>query len=111
MKRLVEFPLENNTTILVEVDEPFDSPDTSDGDVPRGMLASELADKAQQTFETAVSKIRPLAAAVIGQLRELRDSPEQVSVEFGIKLSAASGVVLASSAIEANFKISATWKS
>ena len=107
MKRLVEFPLENNTTILVEVDEPFD---VGDGDVPRGLGASELADKAQQTFESAISKIRPLAAAVIGKLRELQDSPEQVSVEFGIKLSAASGVVLASTAIEANFKISATWK-
>ena len=110
MKRLVEFPLENNATILVEVDEPAVSPATDDGDVPRGFGATELADKAQQTFETAVSKIRPLAAAVIGSLRDLQDSPEQVSVEFGIKLSAASGVVLASTAIEANFKISATWK-
>lgn len=111
MKKLVEFPFDNNTTILVEVDEPFDSPATFDEDVPRGLGASELADKAQQTFETAISKIRPLAAAVIGKLRELPDSPEQVSVEFGIKLSAASGVILASTAIEANFKISATWKS
>jgi len=110
MKRLVEFPLASNTTILVEVDEPFDSRDTYDNDIPRGVVASELAEKAQQTFETAISKIQPLAAAVIGKLRELQDSPEQIGVEFGIKLSAASGVVLASSAIEANFKISATWK-
>jgi hypothetical protein len=110
VKKLVEFRLENNTTILVEVDEPLDSYDTDNNDIPRGVGASELAEKAQQTFETAISKIRPLAAAVIGKLRELQDSPEQVSVEFGIKLSAASGVVLASSAIEANFKISATWK-
>lgn len=110
MKKLIEFPLENNSTILVEVDEPFDSPDAIDSDLPRGFGASELAEKARQTFETAISKIQPLASAVIGKLRELPDSPEQIGVEFGIKLSAASGVVLASSAIEANFKISATWK-
>ena len=51
-----------------------------------------------------------MTSTVIGKLGELQDSPEQVCVEFGIKLNAASGVVLASLAIEANFKITATWK-
>jgi hypothetical protein len=110
MKRLVQFSLGNNETILVEVDEPLDSGRAPDGDVPRGMGAAELAQKAGQTFESAISKIKPLAGAVIAKLRELQDSPEEVSVEFGIKLSAEAGVLLASSSVEANFKIAATWK-
>lgn len=105
MKRLIEFPLQDGGVILVEVD----SAEPSGGRV-RGGSPSEVAEKAKQAFETSLERIKPVAGAVIAKLRELSDQPEQVSVEFGIKLSAEAGVVLASTGVEANFKVTVLWK-
>lgn len=105
MKRLIEFPLEDGTHIMVETDSIEAAESTE-----RGLYVSELAEKAKQTFETSLERIKPTAAAIIAKLRELSDQPEQVAVEFGVKLSAAAGVVLASSSLEANFKVTLTWK-
>lgn len=105
MKRLVEFPLEGGGFVMAEVD----SAEAAGGTV-RGLHAADVAVKAQQTFEAAMERVKPTASAIIAKLRELSDQPEQVAVEFGIKLSAAAGVVLASSGVEANFKVTLTWK-
>ena len=105
MKRLVEFPLEDGTTILVESDEP-----ESKGPVVRGVGVRDVAEKAEQTFETALSRIKPAAAAVIAKLRDLSDPPEQVAIEFGIKLGAKAGAFITSADAEATFKITLTWK-
>jgi DNA-directed RNA polymerase specialized sigma24 family protein len=105
MRRLVEFPLEDGTVIMVETDT--DEPASVR---VRGANPSELAEKAKQTFESSLERIKPAAAAIIAKLRELGDSPEQIGVEFGIKLSTAAGVVIASTGMEANFKVTLTWK-
>ena len=78
MKQLVEFPLEDGGTILVEVDVPEEP-----GMVPA--TRGEVIQRAQQTFEAALEKIRPAAQAIIGQLRALHDPPDEVEVEFGLK--------------------------
>jgi len=104
MKHLVEFPLEDGSTVFVESDEPDRGP------VVRGIAAHDIAEKAEQTFETALEKIRPIAAAIIAKLRDLTDSPEQIGVEFGVKLGAKAGAFLASADTEATFKVTLTWK-
>jgi Trypsin-co-occurring domain 1 len=105
MKRLIEFPLEDSGVILVEVDgtEPT-------GRTVRGANPAEVAERARQTFETSLERIKPAAAAIIAKVRELSDKPEQIGVEFGIKLSAEAGVVIASTGVEANFKVTLLWK-
>lgn len=105
MKHLVEFPLEDGSTVLVESDEP-----ESRGPVVRGVGLHEITETAEQTFEAALAKIRPVAAAVIAKLRDLSDAPEQVAVEFGIKLGAKAGAFIASADTEATFKVTMTWK-
>ncbi|MEN3330877.1 MAG: hypothetical protein V7641_242 [Blastocatellia bacterium] len=104
MKRLIEFPLEDGSSMMVEVEDPVTG-------VPvRGAHPVEIAERAKQTFEASLEKLKPAASAIITKLRELSDQPEQVAVEFGIKLSGAAGVVLASTGVEANFKVTLTWK-
>jgi len=105
MKRLVEFPLEDGSTILVEVDEP-----ESIGGAARVARDHKTIEKAKQTFETALDKIKPTANAVIAKLRDLYEAPDEVTVEFGLKLSAEAGIVLAAAGIEANYKVMLTWK-
>jgi hypothetical protein len=105
MKRLVEFTLEDGSTLLVESEEP-----DSRGAVVRGGSPIDVVEKAGQSFESALSKIKPVAVAFIEKVRELSDAPEQVGIEFGIKLGAKAGAFIASADAEATFKVTMTWK-
>jgi len=104
MKRLVIYPLEDGTQITIEVDEPG-----SQG-VTRGGRGFNVVEEAKQKFEDALRQIKPATVAIIKTLRELSDSPDEASVEFGVKLNANSGVILASAGVEANFVFKLTWK-
>ncbi len=103
MKRLVEFPLEEGGTILVEVEMPEGA-----GMVPAAR--GEVVQRAQQTFEAALEKVRPAAQAIIKKLRALHDPPDEIEVEFGLKMSAETGAVIAAAGVEANYKVTLTWK-
>jgi hypothetical protein len=106
MARLVEFPLEDGGTVLVQVDER-----TAQGPVTRGWAdRSAVTDHAEQTFEQAISRVQPAAQALISRLRRLADAPEEVVVEFGLELSAEAGAFIASASTAANFKVSLTWR-
>lgn len=104
MRRLVEFPLEDGTSVWVEVEE-MERP----GPVPAARGES-VPERARQTFEAALEKVRPLAEAVVRQLRALADPPDEVEVEFGLKLNAEAGAVLAAAGTEAHYKVTLTWK-
>ena len=104
MKRLIQFPLQEGGSILVEVDEP-----EPEGGVVRAARPGEIAARAGQTLEDALEKIKPAAQAIIANLRGLHDAPDEVGVEFGIKLSAAAGAFIASAGVEANYKVTLKW--
>ena len=106
MKRLVEFTLEDGSTVLVESEEP----DSRGGPVVRGGGPIDVVEKAGMGFEAALGKIKPVAAAFIAKMRDLSDAPEQVGIEFGIKLGAKAGAFIASADAEATFKVTLTWK-
>jgi hypothetical protein len=103
VKRLIEFPLDDGSSILVEVDEP-----ETEGTV-RAARPGEVAETARQTFEGALEKIKPAAIAIISKLRDVSDPPDQIGVEFGIKLNANAGAVIASAGVEANYKVTLSW--
>jgi len=104
MRRLVEFPLEDGGTILVEVDVPEEP-----GMVPAAR-GGEVVQRAQQSFEAALEKIRPAAQAIIAKLRALHDPPDEIEVEFGLKMNAEAGAVVAAAGVEANYKVTLTWR-
>jgi hypothetical protein len=104
MKRLVEFPLEEGGSIFVEVES------TSVDQLIPASLPGDVAAKVALTLESALDKVQPAAKAIISKLRGLVDPPDEVSVEFGIKMSASAGAVLASADAEANFKVNLTWR-
>lgn len=104
MKRLIEFPLENGDSILVEVDE------AEEGTLVKAALTSEVVAKAQQTFEQALEKVKPASSAIIKKLRNLSDPPDEITVAFGLKLSAEAGAVVASASADANYTVTLKWK-
>jgi len=105
MKRLIEFPLEEGGSILVEVEAPEET-----GMVPAARGERGVPERARETFEAAWEKVRPAAAAIVGKLRALHDPPDEVEVAFGLKMDAEAGAILASAGVEANFKVTLTWQ-
>jgi hypothetical protein len=105
MKRLVEFPLEGGGSIMIETDEP-----EFKGAVTRSGRPSEILEKAKQTFETALDRIKPAASAIVGKLRDLNEAPDEICVEFGIRLSAEAGAFVAVAGAEANYTVTLTWR-
>jgi len=103
MKQLVEFTLQDGGSVLIEVEEP------QAGGLTRAARPGEVAAKAKHSLEEALEHVKPAAAAVIAQLRSLHDAPDEVGVEFGIKLSAEAGAFIAAAGVEANYKVTLKW--
>ncbi len=89
MKRLVEFPLEEGGSILVQIDEP----DTG-GTIRAGR--DETIEKAKDTFEDALNRVLPAAKSVVEKLQSMASRPDEIEVNFGITLSAKAGAFVAS---------------
>ncbi len=104
MKRLIEYPLKDGSSVTVEVDEP-----EPEGGMVRASRSGEVVEKAKQEFETVMQRVKPMAAVIINTLSDLSESPNEIGVEFGVKLSAAAGVVIASAGVEANYKVTLKW--
>ncbi len=105
MKHLYEFPLEGTEEVLlVEIEDSEE-----DGIVPASSLGDKI-ERASQTLEDSLKNIKPAAEAVLKKLKGLSDPPDEMSVAFGLKLSADVGVILASSSIEANYTVTILWR-
>ena len=106
VKRLVEFALEHGGSVLVETD------DAPGGPVMRGLGKDRLgiAEQTDQTFEQATAAVVPAADSLLARLRAAHDPAEEISIEFGVQLSAQTGAFIASAAVEANFRVSMTWR-
>jgi inner membrane protein involved in colicin E2 resistance len=102
MKESVEFPMEAGGSIQIEVED-------AKGLKPVARGAGRTVKEAKETFETALEGVKGVANSLHAQLSGMDIKPDSVSVEFGIKLSASAGVIIASGGGEANFKISMTW--
>ena len=104
MKRFIEFKLEDGSAVVFEVDEP-----EVGGTTRASRRPGEIAEEAKETFEQALTKIRPATEKVIATLRGLSQKPDEIEMEFGFNLSAAAGVVIASASTEANYKVTLRW--
>jgi hypothetical protein len=106
VKRLIEFPVEDGTNLVVEVDDPL-----PEGGVVRAARPGEVAEKASQTLEAALGKIKPMAGAILSVLEDLAKSPQEIQIEFGVKVNANAGAVLASAGMEGHYRVTLVWTS
>ena len=103
-KQLAQFSLSDGTTFLVEVEEPERRA------IERVALPSgKQVLKAQQTFEEALDKIKPVASTIITKLRDLNQPADEVEVKFGLKLTADAGAIFASVGGEVSYEITLKW--
>lgn len=68
-----------------------------------GMVA-----RARVTLEEALSQVRPTLGKVIDAVRD--SGPDEIEIEFGLKVGADSNVIIAKGTSEVNFAVRLTWK-
>jgi hypothetical protein len=101
--KYVAFRLPDGEDLVAEVHEPPAAAGEYEAARPK-----DLADKAGRSLVEALGKLQPIAAAVRDTAAAIADVSE-VSVEFAVKLSGSTGLVLATVGAEANFKVALKW--
>ena len=102
MPELISFPLPDDEVLLVEVEAegPEISPVSRAGNVIRSATTS---------FEEAMRHVRVAASTALASFREMDVRPDEVQVEFGVKLNAEAGAVIAKTGVEGHLKVKLTW--
>ena len=76
----------------------------------REFVEEQIVERVGQTFEAALDKVRPAAAVIIEKLQDLSQAPNEIGVEFGIKIGAKGNAFITSADTEANFKVTLKWQ-
>ncbi|MFC0602490.1 CU044_2847 family protein [Streptomyces palmae] len=100
MAELVRFDGPEGTSLLVEVAD--DGPELE-------LIARDPSGVAQagRRLEEALAAVRPALRSVADSIRAL--APDEYEVEFGMKLNAETGVVIAKTALEGHFNVTLRW--
>jgi hypothetical protein len=110
MSKFVEFPLNGGGVIVIEA---IDEKKAGSSGFMRGEPGGgEAADKAQATFEASFEQIRQSAEAIIAKLSDLSQKPDEVELNFGLRVSAELGqLVVAKAGSDSNYGITLRWRS
>lgn len=102
MAALMEFTTDSGETVTVEVDRH----------APGAQLVARdghaLA-RAERTFDEALQGIRSAAESALSVFRDGTLKPDGVELEFGVKITAEAGAVIAKSALEGHLTVKLSW--
>jgi hypothetical protein len=65
--------------------------------------------RAERSLGQMLDTVRPVADSFVGRFRGMVNAPDEMTLEFGVSLSAEADVVIASTATAANFAVTLTW--
>lgn len=106
MTYLVELPVGEADglpqTVAVEVDQVEDG-------LVNVSRPGEVVARAGRSLGEMVTGIRPVAEHFVRGFRGMVHAPDEISVEFGLSLSAKADVIITSTAAQANFKVTLKW--
>lgn len=106
LQKVTEFSFEDDRGVaFIEVDS---TDEEEYGRVGKG--AREVSTRSSRSFNSAIAMIRPITESFIQEFQQLSKTPDEILIEFGIKLSSTSGVVITSSESVSNFRITLKWK-
>lgn len=101
-KNLIRYRLDDDTEVVFETD------DIADGSVELTARGDSDIPRAEQRLSAVLRQIRPVAEAVLGALEGF-NRPQEIHLEFGVKLGGKAGIIFASAESECNFTIGLTW--
>jgi hypothetical protein len=99
---LLEVPVAGGNPILVEVTDP-----TMDDLVPASKTGAIIG-RARTTLESALAELTPTMNALSQWAKD--STPDEFTVEFGLKVGGQTSLVIASGTAEVNFTVKMTWK-
>ncbi|MFI0819498.1 CU044_2847 family protein [Streptomyces sp. NPDC021098] len=111
MTAITTIELDDGSLLRVETTTPAPSrPSSGDPYEPIGRqrMADAVGDAAD-TLRNAVDRVRPAVQDVVDSLRTMSSRPDRITLEFGMKVTAEAGVVLAKTAGEAHFTVGVEW--
>ena len=106
MKELVTYSLDGTQVMTFEVEVP----EASSGLRMVARRSDGTIDETTTRFDQAIAAVRPAVEMLLSKLAELPRAPREMSIEFGVKMTLKAGAIIASSAAEANFKVTLLWK-
>jgi hypothetical protein len=102
MDTLVEFATDDGARVVVAVDE------REPGVQLVARRDGELA-RAAHTFDDALGSIRSAAHSALRVFRDGELKPDAVEIEFGVRLTAEAGAVIARTAVEGHLVVKLSW--
>lgn len=107
MANYIETKTQNGFSLLIEVTEDSRGSAGFARSTETGDVSSEAA---REAYGQTLATIRACANGVIDTLQGLEDQPSNASLEFGIKIDAKAGAMIAKSLGEGQFKVSLSWR-
>ncbi|MFB9517133.1 CU044_2847 family protein [Streptomyces purpureus] len=96
-------PFENGETMVVELGEGQGS------GVLRASRGEGLFESSADTFEAGMARVRRVAEALLERLTDLPRSPDHIRAEFGIRVTAEAGFVVAKGSGDAHITLQLEW--
>ena len=127
MQRIAIFTTDDGSEVAIQVADDGLLPGTSDGTadarhegltvrgIPDGQLSTRgipsgrLVERTQQSLDEVLAHARPAVSALLRQVREQEDAPDELEVEFGIQVSLEVGAYIAAASSTANFRVTMRW--
>ncbi|HNB53379.1 MAG TPA: CU044_2847 family protein [Anaerolineales bacterium] len=75
-----------------------------------GEVTGELVEKSKEAIDKAMDTIQAMAAKTIAAAKGISEPPDAIEVEFGIKLDAAAGALVAQAGTEASINVKMVWR-
>lgn len=102
MTELMQMDTSGNGSVLIEVDEGS----------PGFERASRHGTiiKATETFENALDNVKSAALSALSRMASGPRQPDSIEIEFGVKLNAETGAVIAKASVEGHLKVKMTWQ-
>ncbi|TNC20297.1 CU044_2847 family protein [Amycolatopsis alkalitolerans] len=103
MAELMSFPLDDGGQVLVEVDE-------QEPGLVQASRAGDVIEAGVSSFGAALARVKDAAGEALRQFRQLPAGPDEVQLEFGVRLNAQAGAVIAKTGVDGHFKVKLTWR-
>jgi hypothetical protein len=66
-------------------------------------------ERTQQSLDEVLAHAKPAVSALLRQVREQEEPPDELEVEFGIQVSLEVGAYIAAAGSQANFRVTMRW--
>jgi hypothetical protein len=102
MPYFLEVPLTDGEVVLAEITGQVD-------DVAPFGKGKDVVGRLSGSVSDGLERVRSLAGEVLSSMKDARELPDRVAVEFGLMFSVKSGIVIAEAAGEGHLTVTVEW--